>query len=95
MAQRIEYNSKVKACRAPQTITITSLLFTIPSLMHPNSGSAIKNLPVMQEPQVRFLGQERSRGEGNGNPFQDACLENRMDRGVWWARVHGVAKSET
>ena len=31
----------------------------------------------------------RSPGEGNGNPLQDACLENRMDRGAWWATVHG------
>ena len=30
---------------------------------------------------------------GNGNPLQCSCLENPMDRGVWWATVHGVAKS--
>ena len=34
-------------------------------------------------------------GEGNGNPLQDSCLENPMDREVWWATVHGVAKSRT
>ena len=34
-------------------------------------------------------------GEGNGNPLQYACLENPMDRGAWWAAVHGVAKSWT
>ena len=33
-------------------------------------------------------------GEGNGNPFQYSCLENPMDRGAWWATVHGVAKSQ-
>ena len=32
-------------------------------------------------------------GEGNGTPFQYSCLENPMDRGDWWAAVHGVAKS--
>jgi len=37
----------------------------------------------------------RSPGEGNGNPFQYACLENPMDRGAWWAIVHGVTKSQT
>ena len=36
-----------------------------------------------------------SPGEGNGNPFQYSCLENAMDRGAWWATVHGVAKSRT
>ena len=34
-------------------------------------------------------------GEGNGTPPQYCCLENPMDRGAWWAAVHGVAKSPT
>ena len=34
-------------------------------------------------------------GEGKGNPPQYSCLENPMDRGVWWAAVHGVTKSQT
>ena len=32
-------------------------------------------------------------GRGNGNPLQYSCLENSMDRGAWWAEVHGVANS--
>ena len=32
--------------------------------------------------------------EGNGYPLQYSCLENSMDRGAWWATVHGVAKSD-
>ena len=31
-------------------------------------------------------------GDGNGNPLQYSCLGNPMDRGAWWATVHGVAK---
>ena len=34
-------------------------------------------------------------GKGNGSPFQCSCLKNPMDRGAWWATVHGVAKSWT
>ena len=34
----------------------------------------------------------RSTGEGNGNPLQDSCLGNRMDRGIWQAIVHGVTR---
>ena len=34
-------------------------------------------------------------GVGNGNPLQHSCLENPMNRGAWWATVHGVAKSRT
>ena len=37
----------------------------------------------------------RSPGEGNGYPLQCSGLENSMDRGAWWATVHGVAKSWT
>ena len=40
-------------------------------------------------------GSGRSPGEGNGNPLQYSCLENPMDGGAWWAKVHGVAKSWT
>ena len=36
----------------------------------------------------------RSPGGGNVNPLQSSCLENPMDRGGWWAPVHGVAKSQ-
>ena len=31
-------------------------------------------------------------GEGNGNPIQYSCLGNPMDRGAWWATVHGVTR---
>ena len=42
-----------------------------------------------------FPGSGRSPGEGNGNPLQCSCLENPMNREVWWATVHGVTKSRT
>ena len=37
----------------------------------------------------------RPPGEGNGNPSQYSCQENSVDRGTWWATVHGAAKSQT
>ena len=37
-------------------------------------------------------GSRRSPGEGNGNPLQNSCLENPMDRGAWKATVHEVAR---
>ena len=40
-------------------------------------------------------GSGRFPGAGNGNLFQDSCLENSMDRGAWRAKVHGIVKSWT
>ena len=40
-------------------------------------------------------GSERSPGIGHGNPLQYSCVENPIDRGAWWATVHGVTKSQT
>ena len=40
-------------------------------------------------------GLRRHPGVGNGNPFQYSCLENSMNRGVWWAAVFGVTKTRT
>ena len=34
-------------------------------------------------------------GGGNGNPLGYSCLDNPMDGGTCWVRVHGVAKSQT
>ena len=52
-------------------------------------GSAVKNLPAVQETQVW------SPGGGSGSPRQYSCLENPVDTGAWWATVHRVAKSQT
>ena len=55
----------------------------------------VKNLPAMQSPKRVSLisGSGKSPGGGHGNPLQYSCLENPMDRGAWWATVHGVVKS--
>ena len=39
-------------------------------------------------------GSGRSPGGENGNPHQYSGLGNPMDRGAWWATVHGVTKSD-
>ena len=40
-------------------------------------------------------GSRRFPGGGHGNAHQYSCLENPMERGAWWAMLHGVAKSQT
>ena len=56
------------------------------------SGSGIKNLPANAGDLGLTLELRRSPGEGNRNTLQYSCLENIMDRGTWWATVHGVTK---
>ena len=51
------------------------------------------NLPANAGDRGSIPGLGRSPGEGNGNPIQYSCLGNPMNRGAWWAIVHGVAKS--
>ena len=58
----------------------------------------VKNLPanVGDAGDVGSIpGSGRSPGGEKGNSLQYSCLENSMDRGAWWATVHGLAKSDT
>ena len=54
----------------------------------------VKNPPLKQDLGL-IPGLGRSLGEANDNLLQYSCLENPMDRGTWWATVHGVTKSQT
>ena len=61
-------------------------------------GAVVKNLSsnardARDTALIHELG--RSPGEGSDNRLQYSCLENPMDRGAWWATVHGVTKSWT
>ena len=54
-----------------------------------------KNIPANEGDADLVPRLGRSHGERNDNPLQYSCLENSMDRGAWWATVHGVAKNWT
>ena len=56
------------------------------------ASRVVKNLPA--DAGV-IPGSGRSPGGGQGNPLQYPCLENPMDKGAWWATVHGVTKNWT
>ena len=61
-------------------------------------GSVVKNPPVMQKMQEApgsNPGLGRSPGGGHSNLLQYSCLENPMNREVWWATVRRMAKSQT
>ena len=55
----------------------------------------MKNPPANVGDTGSISGSGRSPGEGNGNPLQYSCLGNPLDRGAWWATVHGVAELDT
>ena len=56
--------------------------------------SGVKNPPASTGDSSLIPGSGRSPGDGNGNALQYSCLENLMERGAWWATVHGVPKSQ-
>ena len=58
-------------------------------------GAVVKNPHANAGDVSSVPGLGRSPGEGNGNSLKYSCLENPMDRGAWWATVHGIAKSQT
>ena len=76
------------------TLSICLVSMHIPSLGFP-SGSDSKETADNVEHCGLIPKLGRSPGEGQGNPLQYSCLENSMDRGAWWAPVHGVEKSQT
>ena len=61
-------------------------------------GTVAKNPPAGaadQRDAGSIPGLGSSPGGWHDNPLQYACLDNTMDRGAWWATVHGVANSRT
>ena len=63
--------------------------------MHFPRGLDDKETACNAGDQGSIPGSGRSTGERKGNPLQHSCLENSMDRGDWWATVHGIEKSQT
>ena len=60
--------------------------------------SVVKNLPASAggaRDMGLILGWESSLGGGHGNPLQYSCLENSVDRGVWWATIYRIVNSWT
>ena len=71
--------------------------WTAMGLLWASQVALVVKIPPANAGDVRDAGliprSGRSPGGGHGNPLQYSCLENPMDRGAWWATVHGVAKS--
>ena len=101
----------IKMCTLPEKCTIDKIIGAGPqlsgsldySVVHSLYGASqmvlmVKNLPASAG-DLRDVGlipgSGRSPGGGRGHILQYSCLENPMDRGVWWTTVHGMAKRWT
>ena len=81
------YEHRKKGIRVLKFIcTSVSMLLGFPG------GSVVQNSPANAGDKGLIPGSGRSPGEGNGNPLQYSCLGNPMERGGWWATVHGAKK---
>ena len=83
---------------SPPSIPVDSCLFCFYGVAYLNcwsfpGGEVIKKTPANAEDTNLIPGLGRSPGGGNGKPLRYSCLENSMDRGPWWATVHGVIKN--
>ena len=72
-----------------------TLIYFLMLIMGFPGGSVVKNLPGNSGDVGMIPELGRSPGEENGNRLQYSCMRNPMDRGTWWATVHGFAKSWT
>ena len=77
---------------APHSSTLT---WKIPWTEEPGRLQSMGSLELEMAECLHFHFSLLCIGEGNGNPLQCSCLENRRDGGAWWAAVYGVAQSRT
>ena len=82
-----------KFSRVQRTVNVVS--WSLEDAKMHTSWISWKMHPDFCAESCHFLGIRDLLGEGNGNPLQDSCLENSVDRGAWWAAVHGVAQNRT
>ena len=86
-------NSKPKSLRVIEGIL--EKLFNIFKSVGFTGGSDSKESACNAGDLGSIPGSGRSPGEGNGNLLQYSCLENPMDREIWWAIAHGFSESDT
>ena len=86
------YGCCTEKVMAPHTST---LAWKVPWTEEPGGLQSMVSLESDTTEWLHFHFSLSCIGEGNGNPLQCSCLENRMDGGAWWAAVYGVAQSQT
>ena len=84
-----------QGCRRQNSSSFSQLSGQLSSIGASQVALVVKNLPATAGDVGLIPGLGRSPGGGHINPLQYSCLENPMNRGIWQATVHGVAKSQT
>ena len=84
------------AFRFPPMTLLQNLnkVFGQPNISTPGGSDGKESACNAGDPRL-IPGLRKSPGERNGNPLKYSCPENPMNRGAWWAMVHGVSKSQT
>ena len=85
-------NGKDASCKVPGFLMLSWSKTAILATKGFHGGSMVKNPPAKAGDVGSIPRSRRSPGEGNGNPLQYSHLGKPMDRGAWWATVHGVTK---
>ena len=90
---RSHSSAVTRPCSEPRSFLV------VPGSMRASQVALVVKNPPANAGDTRDMGLLPGSGgsprEGNGNPLQYSCLENPMDRGAWWATVHGVTESRT
>ena len=73
----------------------SQLQYSLISVMGFLGGSVVRNSLAKAEDAGLLPESGRSPGNGNGNPLQHSCLGNPVEKGAWWATVHGATKSQS
>ena len=87
--------SRFSLRQGPKTTVLKVAYFCKIEISYKHSfpgGSDSKELACNAGDLGSIPGSGRSPGGGNGNPLQSSCLGNPMDRGAWWATVHGAQR---
>ena len=89
-SHRVGHDWSDLAAAAAACITATRRQCSCIPWERPTQGRCLQARP----PKMWWASQTCIGGQGNGTPLQYSCLENPMDKGAWWAAVHGVARSQ-
>ena len=87
-----------KKIKARSLVLVWGLFYRVLTSLRVSQVALVVKNPSANAEGIRAVGSipglARCPGGGHDNPLQYSCLENPIDRGAWWATVHGAAKCQ-